>query len=754
MTEPPKQQQKQTLTQMAENVSQQQQPVGGVNPPSTAPSTPSHSNNNNTSILQDPPIVPFVNFAETYAGSMALFSTHATRALADSKYDKRKSGALEVEGYVKALVLEQKRSGLPCTEGVAKVCRRLANDFVLASDPNKRKGGMIGIAAVAIGLGSEVGKYCEFLLPAVLKCFEDPEAKVRYFAIEAMFNIAKVSRQALLRPSVSRFNLIYHGLCKVYADADPEVKHGAVLLDRQLKTIVSEANVGEFDLDVAVVLFQGYLKVKNPFIRQLLVSWICHLDSVPDLLIVTRLPLLLDGLLDMLSDSNKSIRDSVETCLATFLVEICDRVKQSNADNSQQALVLLNTIVDICLRRRQDMHCRQVRLTCMHWLGEFVHFFGKSKLQSRFHEFLRAVLDSVAEGEDEAMRLGNRLDTELMQHFQHSTCEVDEENLIKVCIAYTAHHSRQVREICLVWVALLLDNQHSRQMASPSIVDRLVLIAGLVNALNDVEDTVVTQAIGALARIARNTQNNALILAKVLDKFQLDRQLLEARGPFIIRRLCLLIQPTPVYLVFASLLVEAELGFVSLMVQTLNVILLTSTELVTLREELKTNHSIFDQVFQAWCHNPIAAMCICLLSGAYQLAGSLVNVLGSVEVTVELLVDADRLVKLLESPVFLHVRMDLLKSGGQFQPDLLKALFGLLMVLPQKSDAFATLNSRLAAVTAMHISLNGNAAAAVSKSSNAHSDQARFNKLCDDFTRVQDAHRQYRVQTLLNKSLT
>ncbi|KAH9261544.1 hypothetical protein BASA81_000200 [Batrachochytrium salamandrivorans] len=699
------------------------------------------------------PVASLVNFTETYSGPLALFSTHATRALADSKYDKRKSGALEVEGYVKALVLEQKRSGIPCTEGVAKVCRRLANDFVLASDPNKRKGGMIGMAAVAIGLGSEVGKYCELLLPAVLKCFEDPEAKVRYFAIEAMFNIAKVSRQALLRPSVSRFNPIYHGLCKVFADVDPEVKHGAVLLDRQLKSLVSEANVGEFDLDGAVDLFHGYLKVKNPFIRQLLVSWICHLDSVPDLLIVTRLPLLLDGLLDMLSDSNKSIRDSVEVCLNAFLLEIGDLVRNSSPDNTRDALQLLHTIVNILLQRRLDAHCRQVRQTCLHWLGELVCFFGKQYLQASFYEFLKAVLDSVAEADEEAIRLGNRLDVELTRHFQLSSCELDEENLIKVCIAYLPHVSKQVRAICLNWIALLLDNQHHRepQPSNQSIIDRLVLIDGLVTCLNDVEDSVVMQSISALARIARNTQNNALILTKVLDKFRLDRSLLELRGPFIIRQLCVLLQPTPVYLVFASLLVSEELGFVSLMVQTLNVILLTTPELVKLRQELKVNHDLFDQVFQAWCHNPISALALTLLSGAYELAGSLVNVLSTVEVTVELLVDADRLVRLLESPVFLHVRMDLLKSGQGFEPDLLKSLFGLLMLLPQRSEAFVMLNARLSAVTSMHISLNGNPHRILE----GNKDQdVRFAKLCGDFTKTQDQHQQYRMQQLLDKSLT
>lgn len=63
-----------------------------------------------------------------------------------------------------------------------------------------------------------------------------------------------------------------------------------------------------------------------------------------------------------------------------------------------------------------------------------------------------------------------------------------------------------------------------------------------------------------------------------------------------------------------------------------------------------------------------------------------------------LLVQVDRLVQLLETPAFAFLRLQLLAPSRY--PDLLKALYGLLMLLPQ-SSAFKTLSARLQSVPAV-----------------------------------------------------
>jgi len=89
-----------------------------------------------------------VDLSTLFHGPAATLSPACSRALGDRSYDKRKSGALEIEAVVKALVAEQRRTGASATEGVAKVVRRLANDFIVSTNSNQRKGGLIGLAAV------------------------------------------------------------------------------------------------------------------------------------------------------------------------------------------------------------------------------------------------------------------------------------------------------------------------------------------------------------------------------------------------------------------------------------------------------------------------------------------------------------------------------------------------------------------------------------------------------------------------------
>lgn len=80
-----------------------------------------------------------------------------------------------------------------------------------STNANHRKGGLIGLAATAIGLMHEAHIYLDKLLPPVLHCFDDPESRVRYYACESLYNIAKVSRGHVLQ----YFNHIFDGLCKV-----------------------------------------------------------------------------------------------------------------------------------------------------------------------------------------------------------------------------------------------------------------------------------------------------------------------------------------------------------------------------------------------------------------------------------------------------------------------------------------------------------------------------------------------------------
>lgn len=220
-----------------------------------------------------------------------------------------------------------------------------------------------------------------------------------------------------------------------------------------------------------------------------------------------------------------------------------------------------------------------------------------------------------------------------------------------------------------------------------------------------------------------NDEEFKRVLHAVIQLFAKDRQLLELRGSLIIRNMCTLLNATSIYRAFASILcgdlrgsttdldslTPDDLEFRSIMVQTLNLILLTARELDELRRLLTLSLAIdasqeatdlFTIIFSCWCHNPVATLSLCLLAQAYDLASSLIMEFAGVDVTVGFLMQVDKLVQLLESPVFIQLRLQLLEVASSHHPQLVKSLYGLLMLLPQ-STAFRTLSARLATVATL-----------------------------------------------------
>mmetsp|Transcript_31939 Transcript_31939/g.96067 ORF Transcript_31939/g.96067 Transcript_31939/m.96067 type:complete len:274 (+) Transcript_31939:1490-2311(+) len=216
------------------------------------------------------------------------------------------------------------------------------------------------------------------------------------------------------------------------------------------------------------------------------------------------------------------------------------------------------------------------------------------------------------------------------------------------------------------------------------------------------------------------------VLDAILRLFFEDRRLLELRGSLIIRNLCALLNAKSIYISLARILAEddlptntadvpdesvknKELNFRSVMVQTLSLILLTARELDELRLMLRSSlepgasqegSAVFAALFSCWCHNPVAALALCLTAQAYELASALVSSFSDVNITVGFLMQVDKLVQLLESPVFLQLRLQLLDVRATHHPFLLSSLYGLLMLMPQ-SAAFVTLSSRLATVSTL-----------------------------------------------------
>lgn len=228
----------------------------------------------------------------------------------------------------------------------------------------------------------------------------------------------------------------------------------------------------------------------------------------------------------------------------------------------------------------------------------------------------------------------------------------------------------------------------------------------LLKTLSDPSEAVVTRDLLLLSQICKNSDDSyfTVFMVSLLKLFCTDRRLLETRGNLIIRQLCLNLSAERIYRTLADCLEKDEdIEFASIMVQNLNNNLITAPELAELRKRLRNLETregqvFFVALFRSWCHNAVATFSLCLLAQAYEQAYNLLQIFTELEMTVNMLIQIDKLVQLLESPVFTYLRLQLLEP--ERFPHLYKCLYGVLMLLPQ-SSAFAALKNRLNSVSAI-----------------------------------------------------
>ncbi|RID76066.1 hypothetical protein BRARA_B03062 [Brassica rapa] len=587
------------------------------------------------------------------------------RNLSDKLYEKRKNAALDLENAVKALITSGDH------DKISKVINLLIKDFAKSPQANHRKGGLIGLAAVTVGLSSEAAQYLEQIVPPVIRAFFDQDSRVRYYACEALYNIAKVVRGEF----IFFFNDIFDALCKLSADSDANVQSAAHLLDRLVK----------FSIEEFIPLLKERMNVLNPYVRQFLVGWITVLDSVPDIDMLGFLPDFLDGLFNMLSDSSHEIRQQADSALSEFLQEIKN---SPSVDYGRMAEILV---------QRASSPDEFTRLTAITWINEFVKL-GGDQLVRYYADILGAILPCISDKEEKIRVVARETNEELRSVHVEPSDGFDVGAILSVARRQLSSDHEATRIEALNWISTLL-NKHRTEVLCflNDIFDTLL------KALSDSSDDVVLLVLEVHAGVAKDPQYFRQLIVFLVHNFRADNSLLERRGAIIVRRLCVLLDAERVYRELSTILEgEDNLDFASTMVQALNLILLTSPELAKLRNLLKGSlvsregKELFVALYASWCHSPMAIISLCLLAQAYQHASVVIQSLVEEDINVKFLVQLDKLIRLLETPIFTYLRLQLLEPGRYTW--LLKTLYGLLMLLPQQSAAFKILRTRLKTV--------------------------------------------------------
>jgi len=628
------------------------------------------------------------------------------RNLSDKVYENRKKAALEIEAKVRDAKSRTGSGGQ-----VQKVLDCLRRDYLELPHPSHKKGGLIGLASVAIGLENEIGQFLSQLVLPVLELFKDEDARVRYYACESLYNISKVAGEAVL----THFHEIFDGLCKLYADVDNEVKSGVQVLDRLMKDIVTQGAT-KFQVEKFVPLLASRMQYKNPFIRQLVLAWITLLLKKPEVDMVLYLPQYLEGLFNMFGDHIRDIRHNADACLNELLKGVV-------SSPPQKALQIVSDTTGIVVRCCFATDACS-RLTALCWLHEFVslHMQHSSQVSRSFTESWVAMLPELLGGtlnciddlEDEIVRMANEMNNGLLDMVSNLENSIPVDQLVEQLLnSIQVRDSMVVRTACLQWICMLLV-QSPVQMLRRSTLDRLC--DPIFDTLQHPDDEVMVAALRVLAQImeGRNPEDDEIqdehgsnlfqvMSQRLLRLFASDRQMLESRGRLMIRQLCGHLDPRRLYMTVArSIQGESDLEFAQQLVQTFSWILLTSVETKSLREELlltqpleeehSASRSLFHELLEAWFHDPVSALALCLWAQQYEMATELTARFAAFEPTLDLLTQLDRLVHLIESPVFSRLRLRLLEP--QRHPALLKCLLGLAMLLPQ-AGAFSILRERI-----------------------------------------------------------
>ncbi|KAG7696088.1 hypothetical protein KL930_003114 [Ogataea haglerorum] len=624
---------------------------------------------------------------------------------------------------------------------IVNIIKQLRNEYAYAvHQPNARYGGLIGLAAVAIALGqNEVPKYLESIMHPVLACFGDQDSMVRYFACEALYNIAKVAKGEIL----VYFNEIFDVLCKLVADVEMSVKNAADILDRLIKDITSEkaatyvsvlakpveppsAKVVDqkgktlqvyepqlpkaFSLEKFIPLLKERMYATNPYTRMFLVSWLRLLDSIPGLNLISYLPSFLDALLSYLSATLEDVRVVTENFLKLLLheiqkvSEIKKMVSEKKTDDSkekdlyipgQDIVIDYPKIIDLLITSLDSTE-ELIQLVALQWLVALLEISPESFIVF-MAKLLAVLLSTISHSNKQLREISVLLNSKLMELAANNHYDINYTLIVNQLTLQFLNEKESTRLASLDWLIMLHEKDPIKFLEHSDNT-----FVTLLKAMNDQSDKVINKDLELLSKISNQTDDRYFqsFMVDLLNLFKRDRKLLDTRADFIIRTVCKSLDAERIYKSLSKVLSEEEsnLSFLSIMIQILNNNLIIAPELTALRQKLirGDDFDLFKTLFKCWSLNSASVLCLTLLTSNYKLSYKIVLDLANYEVSLNLLIQLDLLIQLLESPVFARLRLDLLNP--QKNKYLFKCLYGLLMLLPQ-SNSFRTLQNRLNSIT-------------------------------------------------------
>jgi vacuole morphology and inheritance protein 14 len=356
--------------------------------------------------------------------------------------------------------------------------------------------------------------------------------------------------------------------------------------------------------------------VNNAECRKFLVSWIMVLDAVPKMDLVQYLPHFLDGLFKMLGDPSDEMRSTVVTSLFELLKEI--RHKPAKVDFA----ALVPILVPQCTVVDQYQHITS--LTAMSWVHDTISI-GREQILQQCGDLLNGILPCVSHGSQGVEDIARKANNALTELVKTTTEEINVKSILTAVQAQFSNQRVPTRLAALGWVLAL----HKRS-ASDLMNNLSDLFPVLIKMLSDPAEDVVRFDLKVLSVLSSDEATFNLLIDSLLSLFRSDRKLLEHRGNLIVRQLALNIPAEKIFRTLSKALeTDSDAEFASTVIQILNLILLTATELHEVREKLKHltdgHQDLFICLYKSWSHNPSSVLSLCLLSQVYKHASDLIT---------------------------------------------------------------------------------------------------------------------------------
>lgn len=189
------------------------------------------------------------------------------RQLLDKNYERRKQAGNELQKVMKYLI-EEKQS-----IGFQQALEFFNEEYFQLNNENCQKAGLMAYSALAAYCSEPQLTLEELdqLLEPVLVCTRDGDNKIRYYAIETLYNIVKSCRQQVL----IRFSELFITLIHLFNTSDNDIKRASERINNLLKTVLVEyeADAKYFDSTPFIeIMKETLLEADSPHTQQLILN--------------------------------------------------------------------------------------------------------------------------------------------------------------------------------------------------------------------------------------------------------------------------------------------------------------------------------------------------------------------------------------------------------------------------------------------------------------------------------------------------